>query len=360
MENKNENQKMDIDDETPQNQDQDIPMEKDEEEEEEINTGKSKDNQDKSKIKNTSSAELNASMITNYSTNSKNSDKSSNKSNDPKIIISSPKPNIDYLFNLEYFEEMYANLLYDEKNLKLEINPNYMESLKPEINEKMREILVDWLIEVHHRLHFKRKTLFQTIYIIDLYLSYKTIGRREFQLLGVASLLISSKLNEIYWPKAKVYVDFTDNAYTLQELLDMEINIMKLLNFDILIPTPEEFYGIISKTYEFTREQHFLGEYLLDSSLIDYQMLKFKPSIIGISCAYIVMKFFLINGYKSLYSSIFTLKQSKDNLEKTIKQSAKELCKFNKELSSQKFLKSIISKYSLQEFGNVAELMAKK
>ena len=360
MEKDNENQKMDIDDETPQNQDQNIPMEKDEEDEEVINTGKSKDNQDKLKIKNTSSAELNASMSTNYSTNSKNSDKSFNKSNDSKIIISPKKPNIDYLFNLEYFDEMYANLLCDEKNLKLKINPNYMESLKPEINEKMREILVDWLIEVHHKLRFKRKTLFQTIYIIDLYLSYKTIERRQFQLLGVASLLISSKLNEIYWPKAKVYVDFTDNAYTLQELLNMEINIMQLLNFDILIPTAEEFYGIISKTYEFTRVQHFLGEYLLDSSLIAYKFLKFKPSIIGLSCAYIVMKFFRIKGYKYLYSFIFSLEQSGDNLEKTIKHSSKELCRFIKELSSQNFLKSIISKYSSEEFVNVAELMAKK
>ena len=348
MEKDNENQKMDIDDETPQNQDQNIPMEKDEEEEELINTGKSKDNQDKSKIQKTPSAELNASMSTNYSTNSKNSNKSFKK------------PNIDYLFNLEYFDEMYANLLCDEKNLKLKINPNYMESLKPEINEKMREILVDWLIEVHHRLRFKRKTLFQTIYIIDLYLSYKTIERRQFQLLGVASLLISSKLNEISWPKAKVYVDFTDNAYTLQELLNMEINIMQLLNFDVLIPTAEEFYGIISKTYEFTRVQHFLGEYLLDSSLIDYKLLKFKPSIIGLSCAYIVMKFFRIKGYKYLYSFIFSLEQSGDNLKKTIKQSAKELCQFIKELSSQNFLKSIISKYFSEEFGNVVELMAKK
>ena len=360
MENNNENQKMGIDDETPQNQDQKIPMEKGEEEEEVINAGKSKGNQNKSKILNTSSAELNASMSTNYSTNSKYSDISFNRSNDTQIIISSSKPNIDYLFNLEYFDEMYANLLCDEKNLKLKINPNYMESLKPEINEKMREILVDWLIEVHHRLGFKRKTLFQTIYIIDLYLSYKTIGRSQFQLLGIASLLISSKLNEIYWPKAEEYVCFTDNAYTLQELLKMEINIMKLLNFDILIPTAEEFYNIISKTYEFTKVQHFLGEYFLDSSLIDYQLLKFKPSIIGISCAYIVMKFFLINGYKDLYSSIFSMIQSKKEKKKNIKQCVKEICHFIKVISSQNFLKSTKAKYSLEEFGNVAELMADK
>ena len=145
-----------------------------------------------------------------------------------------------------------------------------------------------------------------------------------------------------------------------EELVEMENHILKILKFNIVSPTAIEFYNIISKAFNFDTKQYFLGKYFMESSLIDYQMLKFKPSIIVLSCAYIVMKFFGINGYKSLYSSIFSLKQSKDNLEKTIKQSAKELCKFNKELSSQKFLKSIISKYSLQEFGNVAELMAKK
>jgi cyclin B len=40
-----------------------------------------------------------------------------------------------------------------------------------EINDKMRAILVDWLIEVHCKFKLQRETLFITVSIIDRYLS---------------------------------------------------------------------------------------------------------------------------------------------------------------------------------------------
>lgn len=339
----------------PQSHELYIPIQM-EEEEEKINTSNTQIKQEEKQNQNTTSADLNASAITNYSSNSKNS----KKSEESKIIEPPIKPNTDYLYNLEYFDEMYENFLLDEKNYKLKINPKYMEEVQNNINEEMRAILVDWLIEIHNRFPFRRKTLFQTIYILDLYLSKKAIQRNNFQLLGIACLLIASKVNEIYYPKLEKFVDSTDGAYTIQELLNMEIDVMQTLNFDIFSPTPEDFYDVISKTFEFTRKQHLLGSYLLDSSLIIYSLLKFQPSVIAVSCAYIVMKFFGINGYKGLYSSTFTKISTKKERENIIKNCAREICFFIKKLSSSNTLKSTKEKYSLNEFGNVAELMDAK
>ena len=39
-----------------------------------------------------------------------------------------------------------------------------------EINDKMRAILVDWLIEVHSKFKLRKETLFITINIIDRFL----------------------------------------------------------------------------------------------------------------------------------------------------------------------------------------------
>ena len=309
------------------------------------------------------SLELNCSTSTNCSNNSKKSEKSQNKINNfksnniklkiqPLFKVNIQNNNSDYLYNSEYFDEIYTNLLLEEKQSYKKIDKDYMNK-QYDINDKMRAILVDWLIEVHFRFHFKRKTLFQTIHIIDLYLSKKIVQKIKLQLLGIASLLISCKANEIFYPQVEEYVNITNNAYTKKELLNMEMNILKTLNFEILIPSSEEFFNIISKVFNFNIIQHYLGEYFLDSALVDYQILQYKPSAIALACTYIVMKFYGINGYKDLYSPRMTME---DNFpQKTIKECAKTLCFLVKNLSNST-LKAAKEKYSLERFGNVAEL----
>ena len=258
---------------------------------------------------------------------------------------------INFKYNVEYNQDIYDYLILDEKNANLKIKSNCMEN-QIEINKIMRSILIDWIIEVHNRFHFKTKTLFQTVYIIDLYLSYENIEKRNFQLLGIASLLIACKENEIYVPNPQQFIEVTDYAYQKNELLKMENKIMHVTKFEILIPTAEEFYNIISKTYNFTEKQYELGNYFLDSSLVGYDLLKYQPSTIGVACAYIVMKFYQINGYRELYSSKMT---NADSPQSAIKDCARDLCRFVKELSNSTLL-AAKEKYSSVEHGNVAAI----
>lgn len=44
-------------------------------------------------------------------------------------------------------------------------------SRQNDINEKMRAILIDWLIDVHLKFHLVNETMFLTVNIIDRYLS---------------------------------------------------------------------------------------------------------------------------------------------------------------------------------------------
>lgn len=52
----------------------------------------------------------------------------------------------------------------------------YMKKQK-DINEKMRAILIDWLIEVHYKFKLNPDTLFITVNIIDRYLSSQPVKR---------------------------------------------------------------------------------------------------------------------------------------------------------------------------------------
>lgn len=76
--------------------------------------------------------------------------------------------------------------------------------LQTDINSKMRSILIDWLVEVHRKFELMPESLYLTINIVDRYLSMKIVPRRELQLVGISSMLIACKYEEIWAPEVAV------------------------------------------------------------------------------------------------------------------------------------------------------------
>ncbi|KAL5642250.1 hypothetical protein ACJX0J_042293, partial [Zea mays] len=66
---------------------------------------------------------------------------------------------------------------------------DFMETIQKDINPSMREILIDWLVEVAEEYRLAPGTLCVTVNYIDRYLSGNEINRRRLQLLGVACML---------------------------------------------------------------------------------------------------------------------------------------------------------------------------
>lgn len=93
----------------------------------------------------------------------------------------------------------------------------------------MRGILVDWIIEVHLKFKLLPETLFLTVSLIDRYLEHTQIMRTKLQLVAVSAMLITSKYEEIYAPEVRDFVFITDNAYTREEILQMEMSILTTL-----------------------------------------------------------------------------------------------------------------------------------
>jgi hypothetical protein len=99
----------------------------------------------------------------------------------------------------------------------------------------MREILIDWLIEVSEEFMLKRETLYITINYIDRYLENVTylVPKSELQLIGVASLLLACKIEEVYIPRVNDFALATDGGYEKEQIIDMEMRIMKVLEFKL-------------------------------------------------------------------------------------------------------------------------------
>jgi G2/mitotic-specific cyclin-B, other len=64
---------------------------------------------------------------------------------------------------------------------------------QPDVNEKMRAILIDWLVEVHLKFKLVPETLYLTVSLIDKYLEKVVVNREKLQLVGVTAMLIASK-----------------------------------------------------------------------------------------------------------------------------------------------------------------------
>ena len=261
-----------------------------------------------------------------------------------------PKKLIPFFDDNQY--DYYSNLLQEEEKLNTIPLYGYMVN-QPDINEAMRMILVNWLIDAHYQFKFSERTLYQTIWIIDAYLSKKKIARKNLQLLGVSAFYISIKQNEIIIPNLYQLVLLVDYAYEEENIIQFEKKILKVLSSKISAPTSCHFYNMISMAFNFDESQFFFGKYFLDTCLIDYQMNKYSASVIGVACAYIVMKFFGIYNEDEL----FTKGIIKDNNpEKLIKDAARDIHLLMKNLESNPSFQAAKNKYSLKEYSDVMEL----
>ena len=187
--------------------------------------------------------------------------------------------------NNEYLKEMYHNLLLEEENIKSLFG--YMKN-QTDINEKMRAMLIDWIIDVHFKFKLKADTLFLTVWLIDKYLSLKKVKRSKLQLIGVTCMLIACKYEEIYSPEVFDFVYITENSYEKKDIINLELEILVLLEFNVTVPTSNSFYEIISSSLSFSTQEFYLGKYLLEMFLLDYRSLKYKPSEIANTVCFII------------------------------------------------------------------------
>ena len=260
----------------------------------------------------------------------------------------------------DYLNTIYYNLLAEEgQDIASKPVHTYMKKQK-EINDQMRSILVDWIIDVHHKFGFTDETLFMTVSIIDRYCSSEQISRIKYQCLGITALMIACKHEEINVPKVEDFIYITDNAYTKEEVFKMENDVLSKLNFELLYPSPIKFYEYLSLHFNFSKKYHFLGKYLMETFLLDLKYVKYKPSVISCACTYIVMKFFKMINYRQSYEKKFFLLDENVNTIPSgcgVKDCAQDICIYVDNINNTNLL-SCQKKYSKNEFENVSTLIS--
>jgi serine/threonine protein kinase len=158
----------------------------------------------------------------------------------------------------ETLKSIWTSYLQNEQRLRPK--SDYMKK-QTSINEIMRAILIDWLIDVSVHFDLSQETLHYAVMYLDRALSDIVIDKSRLQLLGVTCMKIADVFNENskeYYRQenAKEYVFITAGEYTEDELLTLEKEILTLMKFQLYSPTVIHFlklYGNLIQLDERTK-----------------------------------------------------------------------------------------------------------
>jgi len=229
-----------------------------------------------------------------------------------------------------------------------------------DINSRMRAVLVDWLIDVHRKFKLSRSTFFLGINMVDRYLATTSVKRNKLQLLGCTCLWIASKYHEIYAPEMDDFVYISDSAFSTAALTEMEVEVLKTLQFELTVPTAlnyAERYSKISAYYlKKKRERKIIADlimYCSEHCVVDYGLCQQTPSLLGAACFV----------YSCLSTKVFSRKQfDEDGLEQVIGYTMQQMVPTMKALDAvvknakRSKHKALFKKYCSTDHSNIGKL----
>lgn len=240
---------------------------------------------------------------------------------------------------VEYIEDIYK--FY--KLVENENHPHDYIGSQTDINERMRLIMVDWLIEVHTKFKLSPETLYLTINIVDRFLAIEIVLRRELQLVGITAMLMASKYEENYPPVVNEFVLITDGAYTREQVLTMEKTILGKLEWTLTVPTPYVFLARFIKASIPDKELESMVYFLAELGITHYTI-KYCPSMIAASAVYAARC-----TLKKTPTWNETLRLYTGFSEPQLMDCAKQLVSFHAMAVESKFLLAAYGKYSNPE-----------
>ncbi|KAK4355063.1 hypothetical protein RND71_024034 [Anisodus tanguticus] len=192
--------------------------------------------------------------------------------------------NCNHLEVTEYVDDIY--LYYWVIEAQTQPIKNYME-IQNEITPQMRGILINWLIEVHLKFDLMQETLFLMVTLLDYYVSLARVKKNDLQLVGLTSLLLASKYEDLCHPRIMDLLSISGESYTRDQMLEMEKDILRKLKFRLNAATPYVFMLRLLKAAQADTKIEHLAFYLIELCLVEYEALNYKPSMLCASAIYV-------------------------------------------------------------------------
>ncbi|XP_019187131.1 PREDICTED: G2/mitotic-specific cyclin-2 isoform X2 [Ipomoea nil] len=247
---------------------------------------------------------------------------------------------------VEYVDDIYA--YYKKIEGSSCVPRDYMDQ-QPDINGRMRGILVDWLIEVHYKFELMEETLYLTVNLIDRFLAVQPVMRKKLQLVGVTAMLLACKYEEVSVPVVEDLILISDKAYTRQDVLDMEKLMVNMLQFNMSVPTPYVFMRRFLKAAQCDKKSEHMAFFMIDLCLVEYPMLRFPPSLLAAAAIFTAQSG--LSGFKQWDR---TCEKYTCYTEDQLLECSKLMVSFHHKAATGK-LNAVYKKYSTSKYGHVAK-----
>lgn len=156
-----------------------------------------------------------------------------------------------------------------------------------EIDWNMRGIVMDWLIEVHSKFRLLPETLFIATNLIDRFLSIRVVSVQKLQLVGITSLFVAAKYEEVICPSIAHFINMADGGYDVTEMLKAERYLLSTLDFDLSFPNPLHFLRRISKADGYDIQTRTVSKFLIEIGCLERKLLAFAPSLLAAAAMYL-------------------------------------------------------------------------
>lgn len=256
------------------------------------------------------------------------------------------KDNIDLFINkresdsllIKYGEDCYYfNKSLDKTILKIPDTFLQKHKIAPIIRTKM----VDWMVEVLSVFNCMDETFFLSVNIMDIYYfkTKKVLCNEDVHLIGIASMFISSKFQEIYPLSLKNCVSrIGHDLFSENDVKKMEYQILEDIGLEILVTTSvydflkTYFYDFYYNNYKLIKNNCDMNVYsmikltakYLSKLVVHYEYFyKFENSMKAIGCIVTAIKLVgfylkekLTQNERKIYSQWVLFLLDQDNLDR--------------------------------------------
>ena len=176
----------------------------------------------------------------------------------------------------EFSQQIFENMKKEEVSKMVPVD--YLQKVQSEIKDTSRAFLIEWVIDVHRKFRLTAEALYVSVFILDQFLSKQNLQKSQLHLLGVSTLLIASKYEEIYPPTLTDFLAVSENKFSKQMVIKMEKEILTTLGFNLTAPSAYRFlqrYRTLNPTCN-NDEVFFYAQYLQEIQLLDASLLRFR------------------------------------------------------------------------------------
>lgn len=149
------------------------------------------------------------------------------------------------------------------------------------LGRDVRQVLVDWMMEVGGEYEVAASTIAVAVAYLDRVMRMMEVGKDDLQLVAVVCVLLACKMEESEAPSINDVVFICDGLYGQRKILEMEQQVVRRLNYCMLIRTPLHVLKGLARAMGICES---VVEFVGRCALMEERVAQFGVGVVTVAC----------------------------------------------------------------------------